>query len=222
MSSSVNIKIIRSKRKTISFQVTNDARLIIKAPLGISRLYIEKLANQKTEWIQQRMGKVQKRLLFREKRYTDGEEFFYLGEKYCFKIGNYTAITLRENFLLFPQVLLFRANKELVIWYKRQAQNILTRRTMLYANQMKVIYKSITFSDTKSQWGSCTADNKLQFNWRLVLAPYAVIDYVIVHELVHTIEKNHTWIFWSKVRFVLPAYNQRRKWLTVHGDELII
>ena len=101
-----------------------------------------------------------------------------------------------------------------------QGKNILSEQVKSYALQMKAEYKEITFSDTKSQWGRCTHDNRLQFSWRLVMAPMLVINYVIIHELSHTFEKNHTQMFWMKVRNFNPSYRQQIKWLKEHGASL--
>lgn len=81
------------------------------------------------------------------------------------------------------------------------------------SKKMNTKYKSIRFSDTFSKWGTCFPDNSLQSNWRLIMTPITVINYVVVHELAHTTEKNHGSRFWNKVSLYTPAYKQHRKWL---------
>lgn len=134
----------------------------------------------------------------------------------------YPEIAIRGNTLLFPQPALFRAQKELTGWYVREARAIITKRVQFYAKQMHTSYLDLTFSDTRSQWGSCSSDNKLQFSWRLIMAPLLVIDYVVIHELAHTKEKNHSWAFWSKVRYFKPTYRLQKQWLDSNGVLLII
>ncbi|SRR6266480_1352802 len=213
------IKIIRSKRKTIALHIDQNASLVVKAPQRVSLDYIHRLIEEKKEWIQQKISAMQKHT---GKQYVHGEAFLYLGKSYALQVGDYKTIMAHNTFLFFPQVLLFRAKKELTGWYIRQAKEIITRRVNWYAEKMKTTYAGISFSDTRSRWGSCSVHNELQFNWRLILSPLHIIDYVVVHELAHTIEKNHTWKFWSKVRFVLPAYKQWRKWLQEHGNKLVV
>ncbi len=75
---------------------------------------------------------------------------------------------------------------------------------------------------TKSQWGSCTHDNKLQFSWRLIMTPITVLNYVVIHELAHTTQKNHSRAFWDVVRRHCPSYNRQRKWLKEHGNSLVV
>lgn len=148
------------------------------------------------------------------------EEYLYLGRKLTLHPGNYTSIAVKDDLLLFPQALLFRKEKELTMWYVQQAKKIIAAHVERFAKEMQTNYKSLTFSDTRSKWGSCTHDNRLQFSWRLVMAPLLVLNYVIIHELAHTIEKNHTQYFWMKVRRFNPSYRQQIKWLKEHGELL--
>ena len=83
-------------------------------------------------------------------------------------------------------------------------------------------YNRITIRDQKTRWGSCSAKGTLSFNWRLMLAPPAILDYVVVHELCHLSYMNHSAAFWKKVESVYPDYRTARKWLKDHGNELIL
>lgn len=83
-------------------------------------------------------------------------------------------------------------------------------------------YKRITIRDQKTRWGSCSAKGTLSFNWRLMLAPPAILDYVVVHELCHLTHMNHSAAFWQAVESVYPDYRTARKWLKDHGQELVL
>lgn len=83
-------------------------------------------------------------------------------------------------------------------------------------------YNRITIRDQKTRWGSCSARGTLSFNWRLMLAPPAILDYVVVHELCHLTHMNHSAAFWEKVESVYPDYRTARKWLKDHGRELVL
>lgn len=148
--------------------------------------------------------------------------FLYLGKECTLQTGNYQGIVLQEERLLFPHVLQFRLEQELTTWYVQQARKVISNQVIFYAKQMKTTYASLKFSDTKSQWGSCSHDNNLQFSWRLIMAPLLVLNYVVIHELTHTMEKNHSANFWSKVRFHNPSYRQQITWLQKHGNSLKI
>ncbi|HUD44012.1 MAG TPA: SprT family zinc-dependent metalloprotease [Patescibacteria group bacterium] len=155
-------------------------------------------------------------------KFQDGKEFLYLGEKYKLKIDNYKTININEGFLCFPQFMSFRIEKELDKWYRDNALEHIAQRVQYYAKRMNVEYLNISIADTKSRWGACTHDNRLQFNWRLIMTPHAVLDSVVVHELAHTLEKNHSRNFWIHVRKVLPGYTAYRQWLNHNGNKLVI
>lgn len=217
----IETKIIRSRRKTVALSVTPDATLIVKAPLFTPKFFINSFIKQHEEWIKKQIQVVQERKQL-EKDYRNGEIFLFLGLERQLDIGNYPEVALQDNKIVFPQALLFRAKKQLIAWYKKQAKIIITQQVEQYAKQMKTSYGSITFSDTRSQWGSCTHENNLQFSWRLIMAPILVINYVVVHELAHTFEKNHSREFWHIVNAYCPSYKRQRKWLSEHGKELVI
>jgi len=137
------------------------------------------------------------------------------------KLGPYTEIAVSNDELLFPIALQFRAQKELRAWYIKQGRELITKQLEKYALEMGASYTDLTFSDTKSKWGSCSHDNRLQFSWRLIMAPVLVMNYVIIHELAHTTEKNHSRDFWKIVEKYTPSYRQSRKWLRDHGHTLV-
>ncbi len=220
MNQTIDFTIIRSRRRSLVIQITPGKEIIVKAPLLTPQFIIKRFVNDKRKWIEKQTAHMQKQ---KAKQYIEGEEFLYLGNIYKLHIGNYKHISIASgNKLNFPNFLMFRAEKTLTSWYIKQAKEIITERTKHYSNVMHAEYKNITFSDTKSKWGTCDPDNSLQFNWRLIMAPITVIDYVVVHELVHTWEKNHKQAFWTKVRLYKPAYKQYIKWLKYNQSRMVI
>ncbi len=216
------VEIIRSKRRSLSIHIKSDATLLIKAPLRTPERFIEQFINANEEWIQKQLNKKIKYIHRTVHAYIEGEEFMYLGNIVVLTFGDYKEITVQDGLLLFPKFLTFRIKKELSDWYIKKGKEIITRRLTWYANDMGISYTGLTFSDTKSRWGSCSHDNQLQFNWRLIMAPLLTINYVVVHELVHTIEKNHSSRFWNKVGFYNPSYKQQRAWLKEYNDILVL
>lgn len=215
-----NTKIVRSNRRTLSMQVLPDQSILVKAPNIISLTEINKFIEKNTFWIEKRLSELQKKGVPKKKQYHQGEEFLYLGESYSLKIGSFKEISLDGEFLLLPNFLSFRAEKEIKNWYLKKAKEVILTQLEFYSKQMGVSYKEVRFSDTRSKWGSCTHDNRLQFNWRLIFAPLLALNYVIVHELAHTVEKNHSRSFWSKVRLYNPSYRQQIKWFKQNGERL--
>ena len=104
--------------------------------------------------------------------------------------------------------------------YIETARDIFARKTAYYARIMGVTYGRITIREQKTRWGSCSAAGNLNFNWRLILAPEPVLDYVVVHELAHRREMNHSKAFYDIVRSVLPDYKEAQKWLRRNGSSL--
>lgn len=98
---------------------------------------------------------------------------------------------------------------------------VIPRRVAYYAEKLGVSYGKITLRQQKTRWGSCAANGKLNFNWLLILAPPEVLDYVVVHELCHRREMNHSQAFWKEVEKILPDYRERQKWLKDNGWRLM-
>lgn len=105
--------------------------------------------------------------------------------------------------------------------YRKEARLILSAKAECFGRQMKVSYGRIAIKDQKSCWGSCSARKNLNFNWRLILMPEEILDYVVVHELAHLKQLNHSPEFWRTVEEVLPDYKARRKWLKANGKYFI-
>ena len=104
--------------------------------------------------------------------------------------------------------------------YREAAKEYIPKRVDYYIQFTGGTYERITIRDQKTRWGSCSSRGTLSFNWRLMLAPPSILDYVVVHELCHLTHMNHSREFWQAVEYVLPEYKQCRKWLREHGDEL--
>lgn len=210
-------KIIRSRRKSIALVVSANAELVVRAPMRTSLEYIRDLVGRKSSWI----DKKQKWILkngspAKSKEFVDGEEFLYLGESYKLKIDYCDNIKL-EDFLYFPEKYLLKSDfsrAKIVAWYKQEAKSIITERANLYSRLTGWRFKSISIRSAETRWGSCGAKGSINFAWKLVMAPLEVIDYVVVHELAHLVERNHSARFWNKVRTVFPDYKTRRKWLS--------
>ena len=102
--------------------------------------------------------------------------------------------------------------------YRREARRRIEERAAYFAEKMGVDYGRIAIKAAKTRWGSCSAKGNLNFHWKLILMPPAVLDYVVVHELAHRIEMNHSPRFWAQVERILPDYRERRKWLKEKGS----
>ena len=215
-------EIIRTKRRTIALIVNHDGTLIIRAPLRATQKQIEDLVEQKSEWIKSKQKMVKATYAhFVPKEYINGEEFLYLGTSYRLTIVDDSVHLLRlaDHFYLSRSVLA-RAEKIFKGWYRAQAKKVITGRVKAYADQYGFEYRKMNITNAQARWGSCSPCGSLNFSWRLVMAPVLVIDYVVVHELVHLHEKNHSRRFWDKVKTILPGYAQQVQWLKTCGHML--
>ena len=102
-------------------------------------------------------------------------------------------------------------------WYKQHAFQEITARVEWYASRNGYRYQRVKVTEARTRWGSCGQHGSLNFSWRLVMAPVRVIDYVVIHELVHLKEKNHSKAYWNKVKLLMPDYRQQIDWLNANG-----
>ncbi len=204
--------IIRSKRKTIALVVTRDATLVVRAPLHTPTEYIEEIVRKRSRWIQQKMAQVG--ATPPKKEFVNGEGFLFLGRTYRLQITAESAehVELRDKLYVSEGALPF-IGRLLPQWYRNQAAKKITERCAWYAKKTGYEPHSIRITNARKRWGSCGSKRTLNFSWRLVLAPLEIIDYVIVHELVHLEQPNHSKLFWNKLRSILPDYEKRKKWL---------
>lgn len=114
------------------------------------------------------------------------------------------------------------SEKRLEALYRKAAREYFPKRVSHYAHILGVTYGKISIRDQKTRWGSCSSEGNLSFNWRLILAPPDVLDYVVVHELCHRKEMNHSPRFWSLVESLMPDYKKQRKWLKENGRKLTL
>lgn len=114
------------------------------------------------------------------------------------------------------------SEKRLEAIYRKAAREYFPKRVSHYARMLGVTYGKISIRDQKTRWGSCSSEGNLSFNRRLILAPPDVLDYVVIHELCHRKEMNHSKEFWALVESLMPEYKERRKWLRENGNNLTL
>jgi predicted metal-dependent hydrolase len=220
-------KLVRSKRKTLALIVENDGTLTVRAPLRMREADIWRFIEAKTDWIRQRQVKTQKEAGLLH-QYVDGETFLYLGKEIPLRIvsdegprkGNKKPALVMDGFFQLMRSAQPQAESLFEAWYKKQARRLLTERVEFLAHEHGFKVKKLRVSSARTRWGSCSTKGTLSFTWRLVMAPLEIIDYVIVHELCHLKELNHSKAFWSQVEAILPDYKRRRAWLKKNGNSL--
>lgn len=207
-------KVIRSKRKTLSLEITRDAALVVRAPLRAPDSCIMQFIHDHKDWIERKLAEVKSRPAPPVRHYVNGDLFLFLGKMYPLYIlsGSDAGLTLGDKFYV-GEKRLPEIRDLLKKWYAGKACEIMPVRVAGYAAILDYQPKKIRISDTRRRWASCSTSGTLSFCWRLVLAPPEVIDYVIVHELVHMRQPDHSNLFWEKVGRAMPEYNKHRQWL---------
>jgi predicted metal-dependent hydrolase len=154
---------------------------------------------------------------------VDGETFPFLGQSYPLTIvpRQRPAITFDGSTFRLAKSALPKAEDAFARWYKGQAASLLLERVLIYSRKHGFHYQKIRISSARSRWGSCSSSGMLSFTYRLVMAPPEVVDYVVVHELVHTQVKNHSKTFWRRVGEILPDYKVKLTWLKKNGRFLM-
>ena len=204
-------QLVRSKRRTVSIYVRNGG-VEVRAPLKMPIAEIERFVASKEEWITDKLKASMDQQAQRESFHLDyGDLITYRGRQYpIVSAQGRRAGFDGERFFLPPNLLPEQIRAVCVKIYRMLAKGHLTERTCAYAAQMSVNPAGIRISSAKTRWGSCSAKGNVNFSWRLVMADDSVIDYVVVHELAHLKEMNHSERFWGIVAGVLPDHKKRK------------
>ena len=214
-------QIIRSKRKTLSLSINENADLVVRAPHRVSFDEIQKFISEKSAWIDNKQTLIKAQLEDNENQ-NSSDQYLYLGSLYPLKIDNNSIEPISFNGQMFTitNVNRERINLPLKSWYKKRFIEVALPRLSYFSDKHELKVKQVRVKEQKTLWGSCSSKNNINLNYLLIMAPMKVIDYVIVHELVHTIHKNHSTKFWQKVETIMPNYKDARKWLKENGYRL--
>jgi predicted metal-dependent hydrolase len=212
------------KRRNLTICVERDRTVVVHAPAGMADEKIRQVVESKRQWVYEKIGHPQKYQMIPHapgKELVSGESALYLGRQYRIEVVN-TALPGVE----FAQRFLISATQKekreeaLREWYLRKAKEKIIPRVKRHAGEIGVDAAEIKIVDSLYRWGSCTVKDNVNFNWRLIKAPMFVVDYVIVHELAHLMEANHTPRFWNIVRTQAPTMDKAKAWLKEHGQLL--
>jgi predicted metal-dependent hydrolase len=215
-------KLVRSKRKTLALIIETDGTLTVRAPLRMKDADIRRFIQEKEDWIKRKQVRAKEDAVSPH-QFVDGETFWYMGEEIPLHLvpDGKPVLVLDGSFRLVASAKT-QAKSHFEDWYKKQARAVLTERVEHFARVHGFQVRKIRISSARTRWGSCSSKETLSFTWRLVMAPLDVIDYVIVHELCHLKELNHSKAFWADVESILPDYIRRRKWLKENGKWLVL
>lgn len=213
-----------ARRRKLTITVERDRSVVVHAPEEYSDDKIRKVVESKRQWIHEKRRHPQKYQDLPHppgKELVSGESALYLGRQYRIEMVKGAATEVRFSRQFYVPVGPERRRVEaLREWYIDRAREKILPRVALHARQLGVDISAVKIADIRYRWGSCTTKNNVNLNWRLIKAPMFVIDYVIVHELAHLIEANHTARFWNIVRAQTPTMEKAKAWLKEHGQLL--
>lgn len=212
-------KIIRSNRKTLSLTINENAELIIRAPKRLSIEKIQDFINEKENWINRKKRLIENQI---KDVTSNHNKLLYLGNLFPINVEQNASKELfftGEEFIansIEPDSLSLSIKK----WYKNKFKEIALPRVAYFANKHNLMVNQVRIKNQKTMWGSCSSKNNINLNYLLLMAPMGVIDYVIVHELVHTIHRNHSTDFWDSVESIMPEFQEHKRWLKKNGYKL--
>ena len=221
----ISPQIIRSNRKTLSLSINENSDLVVRAPHRVSDGEIQKFISEKSAWIDNKQRLIKARLEDNLNQFSSSQ-CLYLGSLYPLKIDNSNVEPISFNGHIFTIANAnANANRErislpLKSWYKKRFIEVALPRLSYFSDTHELKVNQVRVKEQKTLWGSCSSKNNINLNYLLIMAPIKVIDYVIVHELVHTIHKNHSAKFWQKVETIMPNYKDARYWLKKNGYKL--
>lgn len=219
----------RAKRIIIS---VNQGQVKVSVPLGVTERQVQKFISAKQQWIFKHWQQFREQQILKVRKiYKSGQIFPYRGRNLTIRVGEHGCKTIGVRLIQDNLWINFPGNtplekrpdyikKALIIWYKKQAGQLFRDKLDHYAGIMGVEYKALRIKEQKTKWGSCSAQGNINLNWKVIMAPDVVIDYLIIHELAHLKYLNHSRDFWDLVSDHMKDYKQWRKWLKDNGRDL--
>jgi len=211
-----------SKRKTVAFIIERNGDVVVKAPTGFSIEKIAELVKKNRMQLYQKINHPQKIKTFHENSIQlNGRSILYGGKNYKIFIDKESIdeFIFNGKFIISENIS-NQFSTKISQWFISEAKVKLTIKIIEFAKKLGVEYNKITISDIQLRWGSCTPKNNININYRIIKAPSFVSNYIIVHELTHLIEPNHTKEFWQIVKTAYPKYDEAKRWLLEKGELL--
>ncbi len=210
----------------MSLRIKEDGKIVIYVPHRTTQEEIERFIDKSRSWVSRQLSERERSIRETKKVYAPGEKFFYLGEAYPLSIeanGNRKQ-PLRLSFgkFILDGNRVHEAKDLFAQWYRAEAKRILEERVDYHSHRLHLFPKAVRITSARVHWGSCSGDNRLSFSWRIMMAPLKVIDYILIHELVHIREKNHSKRFWSYLGSIVSDYKEQRIWLKANGYSLCL
>lgn len=226
----ISYEIVRSRRSTADIVVERDGKVVVRAPVTLADERIEDIVEAKRYWIYKTLAEwrdLNATRVIRE--YRNGEGFLYLGRSYRLLLvaEQEGAVELRDGRFCLRRDLVDRgdvpaAQAAFRDYYISRGKDRIAQRVNYYSPKAGVSPCAVDICELGYRWASCSPGGKLAFHWKCMMAPPKIIDYIVVHELCHMHQGDHTAAFWNEVDKILPDYEERKEWLKKNGAGLDI
>ena len=218
-----DVKIIKTSRrsKSISLKIRN-GELEISCPYNTSEIFLKNLIERKKEWINKNIDRSRKNHKKIDQISNGFITFKGLVLQLIYKKSNFERITVEDNELKIFYSEKSKSRQLIIEWLKLQANNFLRARLSFLSKRINIEFNSLTIKSYTARWGSCNIKGDIFLNWKLIMLPESVIDYVLIHELAHINVPNHSSKFWELVKKKDPHYCKNKKWLKDNGSSFIL
>tara|TARA_B100000963_G_scaffold260936_1_gene229149 strand:- start:289 stop:1020 length:732 start_codon:yes stop_codon:yes gene_type:complete len=226
----LKIEVLRSRRKTSVLQIVGN-ELQIRVPNRVGDRKIVEILEKKDRWIRNKAIQFQNQPITKEREYISGGSFPFLGRHLKLKVleGGKVGTQLIDDYLIttvrsseIGDIRESRIKTYIDKWYVNEAYKKLEEKVIRYSEIIRVSPREMKVRNYKARWGSCDKKGRLTFNFHLIKAPHAIVDYVVIHELCHIIQPNHSKLFWDEVKKFDSSFKNHKKWLKENGKFLII
>jgi predicted metal-dependent hydrolase len=227
----IEYKLVRSSRKTLAIHILDDASVEVRAPYQCPVSVIEDFINKKLSWIEKKKAERKAEIngqLANDREFCIGETLLYRGDEYPVKLIDSEVVGFNYKAFYVPKKLAngsmgYDTSHAIIVdLYKRLALPFVWDTVKRYSDLMKLQPVSVKISKARKRWGSCSSNGTLNFSWMLATVNQQVLDYVVVHELCHIIEHNHSVRFWKLVESIMPDYSERKQLLKAAGRRLMM
>ena len=211
-----------ARRRTLEIVVDRDGSLVLATPPDVATETLERFVDENWVWVYTKLAEKEAQARTRSPReFVSGEGFPYLGRSYRLKVIDGTprqpALRLYRSRFELRRDAIPEAREHFVRWYTLHLRPMLDRHVAALAHRVGAEPRQVHIQDLGYRWGSSNRRGHLYFHWRVAMLPHPMIEYLVVHELVHLIERNHSPAFWERLERVIPDYAERQRWLRERG-----
>lgn len=193
----INVKQIRSNRTTIALNVDSSGMVILRTPHNVNSKLIDDFITKNRDWIITRV--IESKRNIKTYNFTIGSSVPFMGEFYILKENSsLKSINMESMFIELPSST--NIKKQLLAWYKSYCRKEILKLVNHYTELLEITYNRVFIKNQKTRWGSCSGKRNLNFNWKIILTKPSLINYLVIHEVCHLVEMNHSKRYWDLVK----------------------